>query len=289
MTLFTAEGLLRSHNEWRASATTDRAQAVHRAYLRWLVTQGEAAPGLTGRHRVSWLLDQPELHHRRAPGETCLSALLGGVAGTVEAPLNTSKGCGGVMRVAPAGLACDDAFEAGCEAAALTHGHPNGFLAAGFFAAVLFHLRRGRHLRTAIGRATTVLKEHPRHGECLEAVRSATDLALVAAPTPENVARLGAGWVAEEALAIALYCALTARTFADGVLAAVNHSGDSDSTGAMTGNLLGMMLGADAIPREWLTALELRDVIATVGEDLYRHFGSQAREWDDDRARWPPG
>jgi ADP-ribosylglycohydrolase len=287
MTLFTAEGLLRSHNEWRACASTNRARAVHRAYLRWLVTQGEQVPDLAARHRRSWLLDQPELHHRRAPGNTCLSALLSGRAGTVAEPINTSKGCGGVMRVAPVGLGCEAAFEAGCEAAALTHGHPSGYLAAGFFAEVVFQLRRGRQLRTAIGRATTELKLHARHGECLDAVREATDFAMLAAPTPENVQRLGAGWVAEEALAIALFCALTARTFADGVLAAVNHSGDSDSTGAMAGNLLGMMHGASAIPETWLERLELCDVISTVGEDLYRHFGSQAREWDDDRERWP--
>jgi ADP-ribosylglycohydrolase len=289
MTLFTAEGLLRSHNEWRARASTNRSRAVHRAYLRWLVTQGEHVPGLVGRHRKSWLLDQPELHHRRAPGNTCLSALLSGAAGSVSAPINTSKGCGGVMRVAPVGLACSDAFEAGCEAAAVTHGHPSGYLAAGFFASVVFHVRRGRQLRTAIGRSTTALKEYPRHNECLEAVRAATDLAKAAPPTPENVQRLGAGWVAEEALAIGLFCALTARTFADGVLAAVNHSGDSDSTGAIAGNLLGMMFGAEAIPSEWLSALELRDVIATVGEDLYRHFASQARDRVDDRDRWPAG
>jgi ADP-ribosylglycohydrolase len=107
-------------------------------------------------------------------------------------------------------------------------------------------------------------------------------------PAPEQIERLGSGFAAEDALAIALACALTARDFRSGVLAAVNHSGGSDTTGAMTGNLLGAMLGVEAVPREWVGRLALRDVIETVGEDLYHHFGSQARVFADDFDRYPP-
>jgi ADP-ribosyl-[dinitrogen reductase] hydrolase len=42
---------------------------------------------------------------------------------------------------------------------------------------------------------------------------------------------------------------------------AVSHSGDSDSTGAITGNILGALLGKRAIPEEWLVDLEIRKVI----------------------------
>jgi len=71
--------------------------------------------------------------------------------------------------------------------------------------------------------------------------------------------RLGEGWLAEEALAIAVYCALVAEDFAHGVKLAVNHSGDSDSTRAMTGNILDALVGAAGIPQGWLERLELRD------------------------------
>lgn len=50
---------------------------------------------------------------------------------------------------------------------------------------------------------------------------------------------------------------------------AAAHSGDSDSTAAITGNLLGMMLGAAALPEGWLDRLELRDVIDRLASDLY--------------------
>jgi len=119
---------------------------------------------------------------------------------------------------------------------------------------------------------------------------------------PESVERLGAGWVAEEALAIALYCALVARDFRSGVLLAVNHGGDSDSTGSLTGQLLGVQGGEAVIPTRWLVALEGRDVIEQVAEDLSRHFVDRPqappmpKDWPmgeswpqpDDLDRYPP-
>ena len=79
---------------------------------------------------------------------------------------------------------------------------------------------------------------------------------------------LGEGWVADEALAIALTCALASPDFETGVRAAVNHDGDSDSTASMAGNLLGALHGFEAIPQRWLAGLEARRIIAEVADDL---------------------
>ncbi|MCR5251657.1 MAG: ADP-ribosylglycohydrolase family protein, partial [Lachnospiraceae bacterium] len=87
----------------------------------------------------------------------------------------------------------------------------------------------------------------------------------------DNIHKLGEGWVAEETLGIALYCALRHQNdFSAGIIAAVNHKGDSDSTGAVAGNILGALLGCDAIEEKWKTDLELRDVILEMADDLYR-------------------
>jgi ADP-ribosylglycohydrolase len=88
-------------------------------------------------------------------------------------------------------------------------------------------------------------------------------------PGPETIERLGGGWVGDEALAISLYCALAAKgDFAHGVRLAVNHSGDSDSTGAIAGNILGAMLGTGAIPGAWRERVEMREVIECMGKEL---------------------
>jgi len=89
--------------------------------------------------------------------------------------------------------------------------------------------------------------------------------------------RLGQGWVAEEALAVAVYCALTAADFRSGVLLAVNHGGDSDSTGAICGNLLGASLGAGAIDPGLLDGLEGRETITQIADDLHDVF-AEGRE-----------
>jgi ADP-ribosylglycohydrolase len=86
----------------------------------------------------------------------------------------------------------------------------------------------------------------------------------------ENVDHLGEGWTGEEALAIALYCALKHfDSFEDAMIAAVNHGGDSDSTGAVTGNILGAAIGYEAIPQFYKDDLEMHDLILHMADDLY--------------------
>ena len=217
-----------------------------------------------------WLLSLPELNEWRGPGRTCVSALRGERMGQIEHPLNHSKGCGGVMRVAPVGLALalDDPFRLAVAIAAVTHGHPSGYLAAGCQALVVRELLLGSSLADAIEVALAELRRHPNHGELLAAAERAVGLAARGAPTPEAVESLGAGWVAEEALAIALYCAWVAPNLASGLRLAVNHGGDSDSTGAIAGNLLGAIYGEGAIPLSWLGVLELRTEIERIADEI---------------------
>ena len=99
---------------------------------------------------------------------------------------------------------------------------------------------------------------------------------------------LGRGWTAEEALAIGLYCALVARDFRHGVLLAVNHSGDSDSTGSIAGNLLGLVHGEPGLPAAWRQQVELAGVIGTVADDLWQvRFGTRAAGEGYEEARYP--
>jgi ADP-ribosylglycohydrolase len=271
MTLFTAEGLIRARRRWDARRFDYADDELWRAYRRWLVTQGEA-PGddVAG---DGGLVDEPLLRHRRAPGKTCLSALLGNEPGFVELPVNDSKGCGGVMRVAPVGLVARRPSGVGIASAALTHGHPTGYLAAGAAAGVIARLRDGEALRRAVEAALETVSVWDGHEETTAALGRALTLAdREPVPTPEAVGELGEGWVAEEALAIAVYCALTGATFEAAVLAAVNHSGDSDSTGAITGNLLGAAGGRSVVPEDWLAAVAERAVVERVAEDVVGTF-----------------
>ena len=284
MTLFTAEGLLRAKVRAEQKGMCSIADVVYHAYLRWLRTQGESLPTelepLDG-----WLFKVRGLHDRRAPGNTCLGALAAGQPGSRDEPRNNSKGCGGVMRMAPAGLVQDaDSFQLGCDLAAITHGHPSGYLAAGAFAAIVRAIIEGSDLLDGVEAALGRLSSCRGHEECTGALRRAVEAWHAGAPSAERVASLGEGWVAEEALAIGAYCALAAGSdFELGARLAVNHGGDSDSTGAIAGNLLGARLGVEAIPPRWLARLELRPEIEQLADDLLTWF----RPDDAWRDRYP--
>jgi ADP-ribosylglycohydrolase len=180
-----------------------------------------------------------------------------------------------------------DPFRNGCDVAAITHGHPSGFLSAGFLAMLIAELFDGATLEEALDRTEPYLQRWPECEEVGIAVRQARRMAESSEPTPENIERLGEGWVAEEALAIAIFCAVTAGNCRSGVLAAANHGGDSDSTGAITGNILGTLWGVGAIPQEWVEEVEGRKIAEILGRDLIEIASGEGEVSDYDRRRYP--
>ena len=167
------------------------------------------------------------------------------------------------MRMAPAGLFSNPerAYEFGCRFSAITHGHPTAITAGGAFAMLIDELQMGKSLDDALD---IVFEQLDGKSEAAE-----TCAALRKARTAENISELGEGWVAEEALAIGVYCALKHTwDFRSGVLEAVNITGDSDSTGAITGNILGVINGEKAIPSDWLSNLREYKIVSQVADDL---------------------
>ncbi len=291
MTLFTANGLLVGDTRgcMRGIQGPPRVY-VEDAYHDWLRTQTMSYEESIKEERrhfdgpVSWLLDVPELYERRAPGNTCLSALeYGKPTGTdyIAEHINNSKGCGGVMRVAP--LALNYCWPnigkldyEGAQIAAITHGHSLGYMPA----AVLVHIinrivfpEKEMTLKEIVEEAKqtamTVFRGDKHLKELTDLIGLAIELSENNDSDLDNIHRLGEGWVAEETLAISIYCALRYEDdFSAGIIAAVNHKGDSDSTGAVTGNILGALLGYEAIDEKWKTDLELLDVILEMADDL---------------------
>lgn len=283
MTLFTATGLLVATTRGMTrSITGSYAGCINDAYLDWLKTQEQRYPLPEERH-CSWLVDVPELFSPRAPGNTCLFALHAGGNGTPEAPINNSKGCGGVMRVAPVGLYFNDRkrdirdiCRIGAEAAALTHGHPLGWMPAAALAQIIHEVSQdGAILLEAVLHALNTIDEMYPESEDRDSFTSligkAIDLASEDMDDLDAIHQLGEGWVGDEALAIAVYCALKYSGDIDKTLiAAVNHNGDSDSTGAIAGNIIGAQVGLSGIPEKYTAKLELRDLILEVADDLWR-------------------
>ena len=264
MTMFTAEGLLRGEVRWEYKGICHLPSVVFHAYLRWLHTQGEKTQNTNFREDRydGWLIRVDDLHARRSPGYTCISSLVNGVMGSIEGPINNSKGCGGVMRFAPVGLYIMKyrVFDMACEIAALTHSYPSGYLAAGVFAMLIHNIISGMSIIDSVNNSLEILKTKEDHEECTNKIQLAVRLALESKSQDEDIEKIGEGGIAEEAIAISIYCSLMAdNNFEKGVTMAVNHSGDSYSTGSITGNILGAYLGINSIPRRWTDNVELSE------------------------------
>lgn len=292
MTLFTADGLIWSHLRCSERGIGSyEGSGTLQSYYRWYYTQ-------TGDiNNNSWLKKQPhetdnfivkyektimeyqELFVRRAPGNSCLSALTQERMGTIEEPINDSKGCGGVMRVAPVGLFLHkyprEAMIHGMGIAALTHGHPTGYISAGAFAVLIAELINGKNIAESLNYTFELLNEFDTNKETTLALKKAVELAKSDLNSSSAISQIGQGWIAEEALAIAVYCALKENDFKKSLQMAVNHDGDSDSTGAICGNIIGAYGEMKLIPDDWLKLLELKYLIIDMGRKLFQvneHF-----------------
>ncbi|MHA6798841.1 type VII secretion system-associated protein [Bounagaea algeriensis] len=300
LTLFTLEGLVRAHAGRRNGAATEPLPAVQLAYQQWLHTQGygwsraagpfaDSQPEPTG-----WLIGHRELFSVRAPSSTCITALREfaavGAPGTFDRAINESEDCGGVVRAAPVALWSSDpreVFELAAATAALTYSHPNAYLPAAVHAVLVHHLVRGAELGTALAEARTLLADYRNHADTERALRAAVELSAQA-PTPERIRdTLGSGWAGHEALGIAVCAALATDTVAQAVMTAVNHSGASDTTGALCGALVGARCGSAALPGVWLRDLRQRHLVEQLAADALREFGPTPPEDSAWHERYP--
>jgi ADP-ribosylglycohydrolase len=253
----------------RAPGVQQISEEVREAYLDWFGTQTGAGASRTVRGRLAAQLVMRQV---QAPGSTCLSALRQGGRGTVERPINNSKGCGGVMRTAPLGFLAETVNDAallrlGAEVAALTHGHPDGYLPAGAIAVLVRDALAGVPWAESLSKVLALLRERCASERTVAAIEDAVKAAADGVASCERVSELGEGWVGEEALAIGLYAALVAKSFHECIELATNHDGDSDSTASIAGQLYGARHGLGCLPAEAVYRLDvLEPLLELAGE-----------------------
>ncbi|MDE6512400.1 MAG: ADP-ribosylglycohydrolase family protein [Muribaculaceae bacterium] len=288
MTLFTAEGLLSAYKDNPDPTPKDINRHMKEAYLAWFATQTAFQLPLPS----TWLTHVRDLWARRAPGNTCLSALSSIENGS---PVhNDSKGCGAVMRIAPIGVyyaahlndcathdpqgIINQCAKVAADSARLTHLNDLSTLASVFTAIVILECMRTHVIdrmtfrsiiSLAMNESVTTVAGSRKTDKFVAIIQKALDLAASTKSDREAIRELGEGWVAEETTAIAIFCVMRyIRDFEGCLVAAVNHDGDSDSTGAVAGNIIGTILGYTGIPEKFRKDLELRDVILSIADDL---------------------
>ena len=278
MTLYTAEGLLEAERNGKPIAPT-----VCNAYLAWYAHQAGRKVKISYQSKLSEI---EELNQNRAPGNTCLSALAAIHAG--KEPQNASKGCGGIMRVAPVGLygaahdwsPADTARLAG-ELAELTHLHPLSTYSSATLAVIVQLCASSEDavdkemFKGIVDKSLKIVSDvYGADAAAMDEFRKIVGNAMSLEDDPQSdwqiiEDRIGEGWVAEETLAIALFSTLRhIDDFTGCLISAVNHGGDSDSTGAVAGNIIGAILGDDAIPGKFKKEIQLRDLLLHAADDL---------------------
>ncbi|MEV7420896.1 ADP-ribosylglycohydrolase family protein [Streptomyces sp. NPDC089919] len=273
LTLFTVDGLIRAHVR-RDTGAWHPPTDVHRAYLRWAATQHDWGPD-ERRTDNGWLAREEWLYARRGPDRACLTGFGDEILGTLEKPKNpTARDAGATVRSAPFGLLVGWepalVLQLAVECAAQSHGHPTAYLSAGAFAVIVHGLARGDSLDAAVQRALGMLGSRPGHQPVTDALQRALGAVRQGLPSPKLVESLspGDGRDAEDALAVAVYCALVAEDLRHGLRLAVNHGGDSTATGALCGSLLGALSGETALPPAWLAELEGRATVLELADDF---------------------
>ena len=204
--------------------------------------------------------------------------------GTIEKRINDSKGCGGVMRVAPFGLLYpnsdpNETSHLGAEAAAITHGHDLGYIPAALLVHIIQSIMNTLDRGSVVGGLKEIIVrslnfvtmryfESKYIDSFKELILKAIELSSKANNPVDDIKQLGEGWVAEEAIAIAIYSVLKSWNFEDAIIIAVNHDGDSDSTGSIAGNIAGAWYGYNKIPLKFKERLELKNTMKEIAEDL---------------------
>lgn len=283
MSLFTAEGLLSAISNGK-NAEEDILPYITESYKHWYYTQ-QQVPFMT---TTNWLMYIKALWTRRAPGATCISALQSISTAGCAPVFNNSKGCGGVMRVAPIGifsaahpkiLDIEYAGHLSGSAANITHKHRLSTYSSMALSMIVADciaydkVDRSRFRFIVVDHVFKLLRFYFKDDKYLDELSNlmskALDLAITDKTDNDAINELGEGWVAEETLAIAVFCVMRyIDNFEKCIVCSVNHNGDSDSTGAVAGNIIGAILGYNAIPMKYLVNLELHDVLVTVADDL---------------------
>lgn len=305
MTAATAAGLLAALGD---AAGKDARHYLHQAYLKWGQHQKDATGDYQSRidPKIVWPAWFEAFCFESGAGKSTLLALNAPEKGSPEKPvlipsfadpnkLVVNNGCGSMMRVAPVGWFAalgfiDDAYGFGCSSAALTHGDALAMTASGGLAFLIADLTRGTAWPEAVERMLKKLQDDPKAKDCVALAEKALafgetcgagmtfadverlPLALGSAEATQRRSLFRAPAVWAQSLGVA--AAVQSRTgrasekFGWALPLAVTHSGDSDSVGAIVGNILGAAWGSEIVSAAMAGRLQNIRALEGLVEDI---------------------
>ena len=277
--LFTANALLYEFTKYSINKTElSYNETIYLSYLDWLQTQTSK----DCEKKVSWIRDLSEINVSRATDNSCIKILESGLRGTVEKPINNNNEAIAITRVVPIGLYLKNKEEVGMLAAsvsALTHGHPLVIISS-YALSLLIHIlsTTNKSIKDALVDAVYLCNKVDIYGQKTKEyfntlMNKVINLSEQNISDIEAIRKLGEGWKAEEAFAIALYsCLKHSNSFNDAIMCSISHGGNSSAIGTIAGNIIGTSLGYYRIPHKLINNLEMNDVINEIASDLGRDY-----------------
>lgn len=185
----------------------------------------------------------------------------------------SSNGNGSLMRILPLlfyiiDKPINERYEITKKVSSITHGHIRSVISCFYYLEFARQIYLGidkfeayKYLQTEISNHLLCLAIHP------------TEIALFDRLLKNEIHRFSedkiqsTGYVLHT-LEASIWCLLTTDNYKDAVLKAVNLGDDTDTTGAVTGGLAGLLYGFDNIPENWMTQIARFEDIENLAERL---------------------
>lgn len=237
------------------------SEGIAYSFQQWLLTQERDSTCLDTISADGELMSSNIVKPNGAAGTTSLEALID-MNRLGEPAFNSSSGAGALSRIIPLAPFCKNTlqdndhlsvFKLGAILAGITHGHGDAHVSAGALNLVLTALYQGDDLPTALDFVIDFLSEAKQLcdlfidennvNNVVTALLKARSLATSSIATEAALYEIGEGWVSPEALALALYANLKAKTALEMLQISALHSGDSDTVCALAAGIYGVIQG----------------------------------------------
>jgi len=189
-----------------------------------------------------------------------------------------SNGNGSLMRILPLlfyieGKPIQERYDITKQVSSITHGHIRSVIACFYYLEFARHILLGKNkletytiLQTDITHYLTELSVRQKEIDYFDRLLNNNIQDL----TEDDIK--SSGYVVHT-LEASIWCLLTTDNYKDAVLKAVNLGEDTDTTGAVTGGLAGLLYGLDAIPTDWIAQLARKEDIENLAARLGEYVG----------------
>lgn len=192
----------------------------------------------------------------------------------------SENGNGSLMRILPLVLhvrdkPIDERFTITKMVSSITHGHIRSVIACFFYLEFASELLKGEDRFTAYRNVKASVSRYLLSQSVSRAELRSFDRLLNGDIHERTEDEIQSSGYVVHTLEAGIWCLLTTETYREAVLKAVNLGYDTDTTGAVTGGLAGVLYGFENIPESWVNQLARRRDIDDLAMRLALRFGGR--------------